>query len=428
MILRAAVLTAGIVLLGAPPAFAGGPEETLWSALSPKVEKGLEKGKSAFDEVACAKELVQKGPELARPAIRILLGDLEEPARDYEVDPRAIDARPRVLVQLLKGLPKPEVLQAIDEEAASKEAVDRELLLVRLLAEIGGKDSLDRVVAIASKFDPMQWERTFVQVPVQDAISGLVRNDAQAQKDLARRVQGVKPGLGSMFVRALVQANATAAVTELTYSLGRDPRLDLCLSDALGGLAETAAGTLSESALGALRAQLVSTDARMVCAAAAALGRLGDEVSAEKLVQLQDDPDALKKHGALTALSMLSGRDPKGDRAEWEAWLEAETRWKADRLPEIEKVIAAEDLKALPNAMSELVAHRLFRHRIAMDLTPMLESKNPDVVRLACGILPALGSRSVVPALKVLVRSGSRETIACGRAALIALQPPSPGS
>src|SRR5262249_10233151 len=157
--------------------------------------------------------------------IRILLGDLEEPALDYEVDPRAIDARPRVLVLLLKGLPKADVLQAIDDEAAAKDTVDRELLLVRLLSEIGGKEALDRVVAIASKLDPLQWERTFVQVPVQDAIAGLVRGDAQAQKDLARRVQDVKPGLGSMLVRALVQTNATAAATELTYSLGRDPRL-----------------------------------------------------------------------------------------------------------------------------------------------------------------------------------------------------------
>jgi len=424
VILRAAILAAGIVLFGATPAHAGGAEETLWSALSPK----LEKGRSAFDEKACAKGLAQKGPELARPAIRILLGDLEEPARDYDVDPRAVDARPRVLVLLLKGLPKPDVLQAIDDEAASKDVVDRELLLVRILAEIGGKDSLDRVVGIASKLDPMQWERTFVQVPVEEAIAGLVRNDPQAQKDLARRVQDAKPGLGSMFVRALLQANATAAATELTYSLGRDPRLDLSLSEALGALAENAAGTLSESALGALRAQLVSTDARLVCAAATALGRLGDEISAEKLVQLLDDPDALKKHGALTALSLLSGRDPKGDRAEWTAWLEAETAWKSERLPAIEKVVAAEDLKELPNALSELVVHRLFRHRIAMDLTPLLDSKNPDVVRLACGLLPPLGSRSVVPALRTLVRSGSRETIPCARAALIALQPPQPGS
>jgi hypothetical protein len=422
--LRAAILAAGILALGAAPAFGGGAEETLWSALSPKQEKG----KSAFDEVLCAKELVQKGPELAGPAIRILLGEVEEPSHDYAVDPRAIDARPRVLVLLLKGLPKADVLKAIDEAASSKEGVDRELLLVHVLAEIGGKESLDRVLALASKLDPLQWERTFVQVPVQDAIAGLVRNDAQAQKDLARRVQDSKPPFGAILVRALVQANASAAVAELTYSLGRDPRLDLCLSEALGALAENAAGTLSETALGALRAQLGATDARMVCAAANALGRLGDEACAEKLVQLLADPDGLKQHGALTALSALSGRKASGDAAEWKSWLEAENVWKTQRLPDLETSVSEEEVAVLPSVLAELVSHRLYRHRIAMSLTPMLESKNPDVVRLACGILPALGSRSVVSSLKAVVHTGNRETIPCARAALIALAPSTPGS
>jgi HEAT repeat protein len=423
---RAALLVATLVAAQSTFQSSGTAEGALWSALSPKLEVG--KGKSTFDEALCAKELAARGPELARPALRILLGDAEEPAHDYDVDPRAIDARPRVLGQLLKALPRADVLKAVDEEVAAKEGVNRQLLLVRVLADVGGKESLDRVVAIASKLDPVQWERNFVQSPVQEAIAALVRGDPTAQKEIARKVQDSKPGLGVMFVRALAQAGATAAVPELGYSLGRDPKLDLCISDALGALAESAAGTLSESALGALRAQIESGDARLVCAAASTLGRLGDEVSAEKLVRLLGDPDALKKHGALTGLSALGGRDRAGDQAEWQAWLEAENTWRNERLPEIEKILSAEDLKQLPNVLSELVGHRLFRHKVAMDLTPLLESKNPDVVRLACGVLPLIGSRSVVPALKMLVRSGNRETIACGRAALIALQPPSAGS
>ena len=444
---RAALIVATIAGLGAPlqarqgrgdstipaaqsSARSSGAEETLWSALSPKLDPKNEtgKGKSAFDEARCAKELAAKGPELARPAVRILLGDAVEPAHDYDVDPRAIDARPRVLVLVLKALPKAEVLKAIDDEGAAKEGVDRQLLIVRVLGEVGGKEALDRILAIASKLDPLQWERAFVQVPVQDAIAGLVRGDPAAQKEIARKVQDAKTGYGAMLVRALSQAGATAAVPEIGYSIGRDPKLDLCISDALGALAESAAGTLSENALAALRSQLVSTDARVVCAAASTLGRLGDEVSAEKLVRLLGEPDALKKHGALAALAALSGRDRSGDQAEWQAWLEAETTWKNERLPEIETILTAEDLKLLPNVLSELVGHRLYRHRVAMELTPLLESRNPDVVRLACGVLPLLGSRSVVPALKMLVRSGNRDMIPCARAALIALQPASAGS
>jgi hypothetical protein len=168
----------------------------------------------------------------------------------------------------------------------------------------------------------------------------LVRDDPDLQKELARRVQDAKPAFGGMLVRALAQSGSTAAATGLTYSLGRDPRLDLCLADALGALAEGAAGTLSETALQALRAQLGSTDPRAVCASATALGRLGDEASVEKLVQLLGDPDAMKKHGALMALCALSGRDRTGEQKEWEAWLEGENKWTTERLPGLERVIA----------------------------------------------------------------------------------------
>jgi hypothetical protein len=432
VIARAVVLATTLLTLGAYPVARQGQgdagivarpisgssaDDSMWSALSPPI------GKEPFDEVHCAKELVRRGAELAGPAIRIYLGDLQEPAHDYEVDPKAIDARPRILVAVLKGLPKPDVLRAIELESQAKEGVDRQLLLVRLLAEVGGREALDRIVAIASRFDPMQWERTFVQVPVQDSIARLVRGDLELQKGIAREAQNAKPALAAMFVRAIAQAGGSAAAPDLTYSLGRDPRLDLCLAEALGALAENAAGTLSETALAALRSQLESTDARMVCAAATALGRLGDEMCAVKLVRLLGDPDAMKKHGALTALCALSGRDRSGERADWEAWLEAENRWKSERLPELERAIANEELAALPDVLTELVAHRLYRHHIAMDLTPMLGSSNPDVVRLACGILPALGSRSVVPALRSVVRGADRDMIPFARAALIALTP-----
>jgi hypothetical protein len=409
---------AGVAAGQAPQAGFG--EAGLWSALSPKV------GKDPFDEKRCAKELVAKGSSVARPAIRVYLGDSQEPEHDYDVDPMAIDARPRILVAVLKGLPKADVLAAVDaEETGSESNVDRQLLLVRLLGVVGGKEAVDRVLAIASRLDSVQWERTFVQVPVQDTLAALVRDDPDLQKEIARRVQDAKAGLGGMLVRALVQSSSTAAAPELTYSLGRDPRLDLCLVEALGSLAEGAAGTLSESALQALRAQLGAPDARVVCAAATALGRLGDEASAEKLVRLLGDPDALKQHGALVALAALGGRARAGEPKEWEAWLEAETKWKAERLPDLERVISEEELASMPEVLAELVAHRLFRHRIAMDLTPMLASRNPDIVRLACGILPALGSRAVVPALKAVLRGADRDMIPIARAALIALQPTS---
>ncbi len=439
MILRGTLLAAAVLGLGASTwarqgrgdagvvasqgREAGIDEAGLWSALSPRI------GKEPFDEARCAKELVAKGSSVARPAIRIYLGDVQEPEHDYEVDPKAIDARPRILVAVLKRLPKADVLGAVDAEAAGPESsVDRQLLLVRLLGSVGGKEALDRVLAIVSRFDPVQWERTFVQVPVQDTLAVLVRDDSDLQKELARRVQDAKPAFGGMLVRALAQSGSTAAATGLTYSLGRDPRLDVCLADALGALAEGAAGTLSETALQALRSQLGSTDARAVCASATALGRLGDEASAERLVQLLGDPDAMKKHGALLALCAVSGRDRTGEQKDWDAWLEGENKWMTERLPELERVIAEEQLQAMPEVLAELVAHRLFRHRIAMDLTPMLSSRNPDVVRLACGILPALGSRSVVPALKAVVRGADRDMIPFARAALIALLPTAAGS
>lgn len=378
----------------------GNVEADLWAILSPKATKGR------LDESLLAAQIARIGSGVVRPAIAILLGESEEPEPGYEIDSRTIQARPRILLAALKKLRRADVLHAIDAVIRERDDTPRRLGLAKILSELGGEEGLRRILEISGEIEPIQLEGSFVQIPLQESIARLVRGNERLAIAVARCVRGSDPGLSVILTRGLSLAGAWQAAGELALALGRHPRLDLCLAESLATMSEAAAGTLPESVLALLRGQLDASDVGIVCAVAEALGRLGDASSAERLLRLADDPDARLRICANSALTALCGRDLPRAREARSAWLEREKKWSEERLPELELTLAEGDPRKLPGAIAELGSHRMFRHRAAFALIPMLGSERAEVARLACGVLPGFRSRSVVPALRALARNG----------------------
>lgn len=391
------------------------PQSALWSLLAPRASQ------APLDEAALEKKIAALGTDVIRPLIAIYLGELQEPDHNYPVDPRAINGRPRIVLAALGRISRSEVLQGIDAAIQEASDVDRRIALARILGSLGGKSALKSILSIAADLDPIQWERTFVQVPLQQSLARVVCGQEKLAMEVAHRVRDSKPGLASILVRALVEADAWPAASELALAFGRDARLDLCLAEALAALGDKVAGSLPDSVLDALRSQLESRDPRLLSAAALALGRMGDAVCAPRLAQLMDEPDPVLHAGVRKALAALCGLDLDPNRAAWVVWIERERVWSVDRLPELERECLAGDPAVVPGAMAELVQHRLYRHRAARAVLPMLNSPNAAVVRLACGVLPGFGSRCVVPTLRVLARSADAEVRTAAASALLAL-------
>ncbi|MBL8862447.1 MAG: hypothetical protein JNK02_10605 [Planctomycetes bacterium] len=408
---------------------APGALDALWSLLSPRADQ------TAFDEAALVRSIVLLGPVAARPALAIHLGLAEEPEPAHEVDPRALAARPRILLAALAGLPRASVLAAVDDALAGSDDVDRRLDLCRILGRLGGEAALERVLATAALLEPIQWERTFVQVPLQEALATLAVADPALGARIAPRVRTAPPPLAMILVRALADAGAAEAASEIARGLGRDARLDLCVVETLTVLGARAAGSLPPPVLALLRRQLEARDERLVRATSSALARLGDAESAEPLARLLDARSADVRNAAQAALKLLTAASLPPERAAWEEWLESERRWAAERLPEIAAELAEPDAAALATLIAELAAHRLHRHQAALTLAVALGAEDPAIATLVCAALPRFGSRAVVPALLAHAQDESSPVQAAAEATLRALEgpprsasPPSAGS
>lgn len=378
-------------------------EAQLWSLLSPRASP------NEPDEAAIAKKVAALGSAVVGPAIALYLGELEEPEHDYPLDAVAVDARPRILLAALRLLPRPAVLEGIDAAAQRWNEVERRLALARMLGELGGEKALRRLLAMAAELDPIHWNQSLAQVQIERGITGIVREDARLARFVAQRTREEEPALAAILVRALVEAGTWQVAEDLAHAFGRDPKLDVCLANALATLAVKAEGTLPDAVFAALRRCLDSNDPGLVRAAATALGRLGDEACAERLVKLLDELDPLVRAAVRSALVTLGGQELPSERQAWEDWLAVERAWSLERLPELESACAEGDPVKFPAALSELSAHRLYRHRAAQALLPTLVHPNSTVVCLACRALPGFGSRDVVPVLRAFARDGDAD-------------------
>ncbi len=369
-----------------------------------------------IDELAAARSIARLGDAAVRPTLGIYLGLVAEPETEAVLDERSMRARPRILLAALAALPPFAVLEEIDRTLSMQDGVDLRLGVVRILGRSSVRGALLRVVRIASELEPLQWESSFVQEPLEGALGALLTRDKRAASQLAARVQSVDPALGAIFVRSLVRASAAHTASALTDALGRDARLDLCVVDALGEFGDRISGTLPHATSDRLLALLQSEDTRLVAAAARTLAVLGEPDSAVRLVDLLDHPDSGVRAAATTGLRELTQLSLGSNEAAWRARLESEALWAAETLPQL--VLADPDASTLSRVVADLRQHMLYRHRGAELVTRALASEDPSIVLFALSVLPEFRSGVAQPALRALEDDGDVSIRRAARAAL----------
>ncbi len=384
----------------------------VWRLLSPPPSK------TAFDEAAAARAIASLGVAAVAPALGIYAGLVPEPDSDAPLDPESVPARPRVLLAALAAFPRVAVLDEIDRLLVVDEGVDMRLALVRLLGDLGGSGSLDRVLAIATELDPMQWQRAFVQEPIELALSRLLAQDMRVATDFVARMRYADPALAKIFAHALVRAGAYQMAAPLTQILGRDARLDACVVETIGEFGDVVSGTLSDAALGRMRLLLDHKDPRLVAAVANTLARLGDAESAPRLVDLLDHPDASRRAAAAAALRTLTGVSVGSNSAPWRGWLQREATWAVESLPELEKALEEPDAATIARVAAELRLHALYRHRAVALLLPALGAEDPVIAVFVCSVLPAFRSGASIAPLRALAEDGDSDLAAAARSAV----------
>lgn len=388
---------------GTADATVSGGEAGIWSLLLPPAAKG------APDTKAIAERIAREGPAALEPIIAILMGESTEPEVSFDVHPRAIEERHRILLDSLRRLPPNQAIDGLRSRITERTSVDMRVQVIQILAEIGGVRAFEGVMGIATALDPIQWRRTFVQVPIEDSLVKLVAKSPRLARLLEQVLDGADPGFAPIVVRALCAARVPTALRALPRCLGRDAELDLCVLESLAKIGARFDPAADPEGTKRLRAQLDHQDATVRRAAAVVLARIGDADSCTALVTWLGSADTLTLGAARWSLETISGANLGTERAAWTEWWEREKAWREDELPRLAEAITGGEATQVTSAIDAILSHRVHRHEASAALRPALASPDPAAQGLACSALARLGSPRAIPWLIEKLESTNEE-------------------
>lgn len=375
----------------------------------------LRTGDGARPEQRVAR-LVALGPDGIPALCAVLTGQgLDE----TEAEP--VVARPdELLLRALRELEPRSVCAFLQVAATGRAPLERRLVALRVLEELGDRAGVPVWIATLEELDPVHLLRPYVRGPAEAALASILRRDPRGQMALVDALDDVERPLLPLVAAAVGRAGRPDGADVLERLLGRDPELDVVAIEQIGDLAQRGHSWRAELAVEGLRRRLSGDDGPRVRAACArALGQARDVEAFEGLLALCDDPDRRTALAAGWALERLAGRrwpaDQRDAALEWyrarrEAWEAVAERLGAD--------LAGDDPARVITAARELVEHPLFAHRAAELATPALAHREPEVASAVCGVLARLGSPRPVPDL---VAALARDEPGVRRAAAAAL-------
>lgn len=311
----------------------------------------------------------------------------------------------RVVVTVLRELPRRKVVASLSSAAAEGEETARRLAAVRLLALLGSAETLRSWGQLGEEL-----VRELRMMP--DRATDLVRSLALFLSSSDRSydlLEGVLPELDESLLPLAVRAIGLAAQEEglgiLESVLDRNRALDVGLLPAFARICARHPGEAAEHALARLRRRLSSFEARVRESAILALGEARDPKSVPLFVERLEDEDSIVRHAALYALRQLGGPSHSTDPAVWRAWSDGEMRWRQQRFDALLLELARSDPTAQLRALSEFTLHPLHAHDIVAGLEPLV-ADSPSGITLVC--VQVLAGLRCPSALRVLEFAAAR--------------------
>ena len=299
-----------------------------------------------------------------------------------------------VLFGALASLPR-EALDAAFAAAEQPEAeIDLRVGALIVLGRFGGGSDLGRAVRIARDED--------LADDLRAAVASVLKEDRSAFSGLWSLFGETPDVLLPAVVRAIGDADDVRGLVTLGNLLNEDR---VPHEIALGSIAVIADGEnppFDVRVLADVRRVLDRAQGAALAAAARAAGRLQDFEALPELIELLDSTDPKVKTEALGALRFTSGLDFRSDSRRWAAWYDGEREWWEDEAPAVIDRLGSSDIADVVASVNVVVARRLYRNELAVEVYGLLSHSESGMRSLACSALGQLGSTVV---LEELVRS-----------------------
>jgi len=367
--------------------------------------------RSEHPQAQLVREIVGLGPRVAPLLVGLLTGalhatDWEQSGLSLEEARAAQSDEDALLCEALRGLPKASVAHALSDACGGTATIDRRLVGLHLLAEVGeGADAVACWRELSRGIEEIHLSRAYVRAQLESALARCLERSAAGFEPLRRGLRDWEARLYPAIVQACADAGRRPGVEVLSRLRGISRELDLVLVSELPKLAAATRGGLDELELSWLRGFLDDEDPVVRSNALLGLGRACDPSAAVRFVDALADSDERVAQAALWSLKQVSGVRLSGSREIWLDWLEGESRWYESERPQQVQALESKDPAVPVAALQELTRHPLYRHENARAVSALCASAgaDADVLRAACAALRAFHSMAGADALLVLL-------------------------
>jgi len=121
------------------------------------------------------------------------------------------------------------------------------------------------------------------------------------------------------------------------------------------------------------------------------------------------------------SLKRVSHQQLPAERAAWESWHAAESRWSETERAGAIQALESQDAAEVVAALRQLSEHPLYRHENAAAIVRLLEREEPELVLAACAALSQLDSMLAADELVALLARPEEDVRAAAHAALLAI-------
>lgn len=355
--------------------------------------------------------LTSSEPFEQRVAALVELGPGAGPELFARICARAEEQPPSAELELLRAalarLDREAVRTLLDEAARDPDAARR----LGVIAVSAALESEGLALAItAASFAP---ENAAPEQRVVEALTHAAEEQLRASParldDLPWLAREAPNEVRGALVRAAAEVGGEAALESLVRMLGHDPAVDATVLSHLGRAGRDVLPPLSPACTSPILSALSSMDENVVRCALQAAGQLELVPALESCIGLLDSPSeqiALESH---RALSRITGLEFSASPSRWLGWFRQDRAWFDHQAEGVFATLASGAPLDRRRAVDELLQHRLDRHRLATELTTLLEYGHPDLRLLAVQALRRLQSRAAVPALVLTLSDPSPE-------------------
>lgn len=339
-------------------------------------------------------------------------------------------AERRLLLGALRAWPADRAVEVLVDALPDEPTLDQRLVVLRLLAEVGGHTTVAAVESVCVGIPAEQEVLSQLSEVVEAALVSALRRDPRTFDDLRSRIErDVLPTrLGQQMARALGSVGLGRGLGVLERMLGQSLQLDLAVIDAIGKLSPFDEPRAVFEAARTLRPFLPSIQPEVRRQAALALGDLQDGESVPELLGLLEDSDRRVRRGASLALARISGLDGSEDPVVWKRWYEEELDWLESELDPLVGELAADEPARVVTALRILSMHPMHRAVVSPEIRPLLGHEETLIAVAACSALAKLGDAASFQALLDVLEDERDVVREAGLHALATLTGAKPGT